>query len=293
MVAKYIGGAFLEAGREFATAGEFCLRDLLDRVSAKGATQKDIGEALGISAGHIGRLMRGYPIAVRDHALKRLHELSGIELKRLIYANALNAYPEEAGADWRESAHMNPCAPHPGLDTWDRHNHTPTSLGVPGAQSPWNQRGVIGYCRLPVTTFNDTFYQTLPDNLLRYASWEPATDHKRLPSLGGLNDLLYVRAATPLMEMAMGDIYTGERVVPRGAIVELELRPVSRIANGSIVYVQFDNEPADFYSYQITENASIFTSRNSRYPARVMASETSDIDYRILGVATRIVEKTL
>lgn len=293
MLSDQVTDAFLEAGRQFAGIDEFRLRDLLDSISSKGVTQKDIGKALGITAGHIGRLMRGYPISVRDHSLRRLHELSGVELKRLIVANALNAHPDEVEVSLEGDWATSPCRARVGTGISGQENRAPAVNHPAEPDGAWEQRGVIGYCRLPLSTFNDAFYDTLSGNLMLHASWEPVTDYKRLPSLAGLDQLVFVRVSSPLMELSIGEISIGERVMPRGSIVEVELTSPTQIANGAIVYVQFGNEPADFYCYESTQSAAIFTPRNSKYPARIMRTTRDNTEYRIIGVATRIVEKTL
>lgn len=298
MISSNIAQSFEDAGNELASAAEFRLRDLLHRISGKGVTQKEIGDALQISSGHVGRLMRGQPISIREDALKRLHQLSGLSLKRLIYANALNAFceedePTELGDQASQANNQAPSAADTASDAGPLMDKVGTLT--------WTERGVISYCRLPAPHLNASHTLSLHDILLRHASWEAPSDHGRMPPLQGLENLVHVRASTPLMELCIGTSWLGQRFIPRGSILEVDLSLVHRPPDGAIVYVQFDNEPADFYAFQSLRNgeheAEQYTPQNAKYPPRIipLPYQTGELSTRrrIIGVATRIVEKTL
>jgi hypothetical protein len=306
MTSEDVAKAFREAGREFLGLPEFRLRDLLIRVSDLGATQKDIGQAIDISEGHVGRLIRGQPISIRDQSLKRLYDLSGLNFKSLIYANALNAVDEDERPllDEADERGDGPFIPTTAVQIEATPALAP-DLPLPAPAeielTAWQRRGVIGYCRLPVSEFESIYMTSIRDALLRTCTWESERDHGPLPPLTQRDNIVYVRASSPLMEPTKGEEWAGECSIPRGSIIEVDMNGQRNLRDGSVVYVQFDSEPADFYEYshylEGAHEAEIYTPRNGKYPTRVIrlpyTPDTMSIKRWIIGVAKRIVEKSL
>lgn len=258
---------------------DFTIPDLLNEIIEKtGATYEELGELLGMSGTHIGRIVRKRIPYLKEENLTTLVKAFDLPFERVVYANAISRFSNKDLAEATRGGRQ--------LEA--------------GRIKPQTKDAITAhlYVKLGYRDWRLADSNEEKVHLLQECSMEEQARVGWRLVQSEEPDTVYIRHQGIHMQSST----TRNHIIPENAIVEVQLMDPKSIRAGDVVFVQLRDEFATSYVYQPgaegTDEYEEYHPINKNFPVHVMASRKGvdpplSEQRIIIGRVNRIVDYSL